>query len=118
MARIPECKELKNARLLKAYASWIYCESCNQTVAYLCYTAYDLFALTFTCQCGGEGYVHIRFPHGEPAESAAALTMVKNRFCCPNDGAPLFSVVEKNLRAYHARVVCNVCGTAYAGRNP
>ena len=33
MARTPEIKELQNARLLKEYASWIYCTGCNQTVA-------------------------------------------------------------------------------------
>ena len=113
MARTPEHKELKNARLLKAYASWIYCASCNQTVVYLCYTAYDQFDFAFTCQCGGAGHVHIRFPHNAPADSAQPLSAVKNRLCCPNDGAPPFSVVVKNLRAYRAQVVCNQCGTAY-----
>ena len=113
MGRTPETKGLHNARLLKDYASWVYCTFCNQTVAYLCYTAYDLFDFTFTCQCGCEGRVHIRFPHSSPKESAQPLALIKNRFCCPNDNAPLFSLVVKNLAQYTTRVVCNHCNTSF-----
>ena len=48
MARSPKIKEIVNSRLLKDYASWIYCTSCNKTVAYLCYVTYDLFSFEYT----------------------------------------------------------------------
>ncbi len=35
-----------DTRLLKSYGSWIYCNSCNKTVGYLCYTTYDYFAIS------------------------------------------------------------------------
>jgi len=38
-------RALQNAHLLKNYGSWIYCDSCNKTVAYLCYVNYDYFKL-------------------------------------------------------------------------
>jgi len=40
MGRVVKTKKLENARLLKEYASWIYCTSCEKTVAYLCYVTY------------------------------------------------------------------------------
>lgn len=114
MARKPSCKELKNTRLLKEYASWIYCESCNKTVAYLCYVTYDSFDFTYTCGCGGSGYVHIEFEReNDVSKSTEPLIDIKNRLCCPEDKSPLVTFVEKNLKTCNCSVVCKECGVEY-----
>jgi len=115
MARTTKHKNLKNSRLLKEYASWIYCTSCNQTVAYLCYVTYDMFDFEYTCTCGSRGSVYIEFEHDMPTKSDIALQTIKNRLCCPTDDAPLFTVVEKNVESYKYRIVCNGCGSEYSG---
>jgi len=116
MARKPERKELENCRLLKEYASWIYCEGCGKTVAYLCYVGYDLFELEYACGCGSRGRVLISFAHEGAARSEDALVPVKNRLCCPEDGTPLLTIVEKHVKSTRFRVVCNGCGREYGGR--
>jgi len=113
MARKPTRKELKNTRLLKEYASWIYCEGCGKTIAYLCYVTYDAFDFEYVCECGKHGSVHIEFEHSAPKMSDEPLKIVKNRLCCPHDGAPLLTLVEKNLNEYAYRVLCNACNTEY-----
>ena len=113
MARKPIDKELTNSRLLKEYASWIYCTSCEKTVAYLCYVTYDLFELEYTCNCGSCGSVFIRFEHGEPEKSELPLSVVKNRLCCPKDSSPMLTIVEKNVKDFGFRIVCNTCNTEY-----
>ena len=115
MARTPIRKELMNSRLLKDYASWIYCTGCNKTVAYLCYVTYDSFTFEYECRCGSKGSVHISFEHGELKQSDAALIPIKNRLCCPEDESPLVSFVNKNLRSYTFSVGCKVCQTVYSG---
>ena len=113
MARKPIHKETKNSRLLKEYASWIYCTTCNKTVAYLCYVTYNSFEFDYSCNCGSHGAVSIQFEHDPPVKSSKALILVKNRLCCPKDNAPLFSVIEKNIKTYSIRVVCSACNTEY-----
>ena len=113
MARKTKRKELKNARLLKEYASWIYCTGCNKTVAYLCYVTYDLFDFEYTCNCGSHGNVFIEFEHNAPMQSEQTLRSVKNRLCCPKDDSPLFTVVEKNIAKARFRIICNRCNTEY-----
>ena len=115
MARRPIQKELTGSRLLKEYASWIYCTGCGKTVAYLCYVTYDLFELEYTCNCGNHGRVFIQFAHDPPGKSGSRLTTVKNRLCCPADGAPLLTVVSKNVESARFRIVCNACNTEYEG---
>ena len=114
MARKPKIKQLDGARLLKEYASWIYCTGCETTVAYLCYVTYDLFEMNFTCKCGSCGRVFIEFEHEIPVKPGQALSVVKNRLCCPEDNSPLLSIVEKNLANYSFRVVCNGCNTEFS----
>ena len=116
MARTPERKELENTRLLKEYASWIYCEGCGKTVAYLCYVGYDLFELKYTCGCGNHGRVLIFFAHEAAQASGKVLLSVKNRLCCPEDGTPLLTIVEKHVKRAAFQVVCNGCGQRYGGR--
>ena len=113
MARKPKQKELRNARLLKEYASWIYCESCNKTVAYLCYVTYDLFDFEYTCKCGNHGSVFVEFEHDAPEKSNFPLHFAKNRLCCPKDDAPLLTIVEKNIIEARFCIVCNTCNTEY-----
>jgi hypothetical protein len=113
MARKPIIKELTNSRLLKDYASWIYCMSCDKTVAYLCYVTYDAFDFEYTCTCGSHGHVRIEFERGEGAKSSLPLIQIKNRLCCPSDNSPLLTIVEKNVDKYCFRVVCNSCDTEY-----
>ena len=117
MARTPKQKELQGTRLLKEYASWVYCEGCGKTVAYLCYVTYDLFEFAYTCQCGAHGRVFIQFEHDAAGKSSQPLQVVKNRLCCPNDGKPLLTIVEKNVKDYRFRVVCNTCHTAFEGQS-
>ena len=114
MGRKIKTKKLVNARLLKEYASWVYCASCGQTVAYLCYVAYDTFDFDFTCNCGCVGSVTIDFDSsGTSRPSAAKLEQVKNRLCCPADKSALLTLVEKNLKSYECRISCLTCGQAY-----
>ena len=114
MARKPKQKKLKNSRLLKEYASWIYCDECNKTVAYLCYVTYDWFDFEYTCSCGNHGNVFIEFEHEIPTKSKQSLHLVKNRLCCPKDNSPLLTIVEKNIKEARYRIVCNTCNTEYA----
>ena len=102
MSRNVKTKKLENARLLKEYASWVYCAGCGKTVAYLCYITYDKFDFAFTCGCGSTGSVYIDFDDSQAAQASGdALAQVKNRMCCPADQSPLVTFVEKNLQAYH-----------------
>ena len=114
MQRKPLKKELINTRLLKEYASWIYCDKCNNTVAYLCYVTYDSFDFTYKCNCQNTGRVHIEFGNMKNAKkSVEPLLKIKNRLCCSNDHSPLVTVVAKNLQSYRLSVVCHACNTGY-----
>ena len=117
MARTPKFKKLTNSKLLKEYASWIYCTDCNKTVAYLCYVTYDCFEFEYTCDCGGSGKVNIEFEHPGPVKSTDRLKLIKNRLCCPKDDSPLLSIVQKNLKNYKFRIVCNCCAHEFVGQN-
>ncbi|MFT3983178.1 MAG: hypothetical protein QM697_04695 [Lachnospiraceae bacterium] len=115
MARIVKTKKLVNARLLKEYASWIYCTSCEKTVAYLCYITYDKFDFQFTCNCGCHGSVSIDFGDLDSTQaSSQSLMDISNRMCCPNDKSPLITLVEKNLQSYNCRISCLKCGREFS----
>ena len=104
----------KNSRMLKRNGSWIYCEKCNKTVAYLCYSTYQHFNLKFSCNCGARGSIEIEHPSAKKSElSSAGLKRNKNRLCCPNDDAPLFSIVEKHIKGCSYSVTCNKCFNSY-----
>lgn len=106
----------ENAHYLKGHASWLYCDNCNNTVAYLCYVTYRYFRFSFTCACGSEGWVENRFDDvdlraleiGKLVQSPA-----NKRYCCEHDESALFSPVLKNLKGYEAEVVCKKCDTRY-----
>lgn len=116
MARKPKVKTLDNSRLLKEYASWVYCTSCNKTVAYLCYVTYDLFDFAYTCSCGSHGRVHIEFEHDTSKTSDQPLSVIKNRLCCPTDASLLVTIVDKNLAEYKLSIVCNKCNTTFSAQ--
>ena len=115
MARSPIKKELENSRLLKEYASWIYCDGCGKTIAYLCYVTYDCFLFEYVCRCGNKGRVLIKFEHEPLRQDATALVTVRNRLCCPNDKLPLVTFVNKNLAGYSYAIGCHECHTTYSG---
>ena len=115
MGRTVKAKNLENARLLKEYASWVYCTSCEKTIAYLCYVTYDKFDFQFTCKCGCVGNVYVDFGDLEKSTaSAKGLELVKNRMCCPEDKSALVTFVEKNLQTYTCKISCLKCGKAYS----
>lgn len=114
MARKPTMKELVNTRLASTYGGWIYCGHCGENIGYLCYVTYDNLKLTYKCNCGGDGSIHIAFDDKkEPFFSEKKLVTLKNRLCCPNDESPLFTLLEKKLSSYHYEVDCVRCGTSY-----
>lgn len=109
-------KELINSRLLKNYGSWMYCDECNNTIGYLCYTTYMYFKFDFTCNCGSKG----RLVLGEKLNNdlntdVDNLIIKKNRLCCSADESPLFSIVTKNLINYEFEIVCKKCNRVYNG---
>jgi len=103
-------KKLKNSRMLKNTGSWLYCDKCNKTVGYLCYTTYQSFKYNFECKCGNLGSFALSYDTDNNIEkSIKELKLKKNRLCCPNDEAPLFTIVEKNIKNYSYEVCCNKC---------
>ncbi len=57
MGKVKPVLKTENARFLKGHASWLYCNECNKTVAYLCYITYRYFHFSFTCSCDCHGWV-------------------------------------------------------------
>lgn len=107
----------ENAHFLKGHASWLYCDSCNKTVAYLCYVTYQYFEFSFVCSCGSKGHVQNKYSDinlQELSSGELKLNPANKRFCCTNDDSPLFSPVAKNLKSYKAEIVCKKCNTHYS----
>jgi len=102
-------KKIVNGRMLKNYGSWMYCDKCNNTIGYLCYTTYQYFKFKFECNCGNVGLFELGRNEGQAKEVEENLIKRKNRLCCPIDDSPLFSVVEKNLKEFSYEIVCNTC---------
>lgn len=115
MSRKITKKELKNSRILKEYASWIYCEQCSKTVAYLCYLNYNNVLLNFVCRCGNVGKVEISLETNidEFNQCEEKLLHIKNRFLCPIDNIPLFSFVGKNIEKAGCFISCECCSNSY-----
>ena len=106
----------ENAHYLKGHASWLYCDGCNKTVAYLCYVTYSHFRFEFDCLCGTHGYAENYFSNDSLENfplGKASCNAANRRYCCEKEKSPLFSPVPKNLKSYSADVVCKACGTRY-----
>lgn len=115
MARTLKHKELSGTRLASGHGGWIYCESCGETIGYLCYVTYNRFRLSYECRCGGHGSMELVFEEdAAPEISDSKLTTIKNRLCCPKDNAPLFTILHKKLSSCRYEVTCEKCGTKYA----
>lgn len=113
MSRTPIYKELQNARLLKEYASWVYCTNCEKTVAYLCYVTYNNIDFSFTCICGSKGNVKIDFNSDKKDKDKKELILLKNRLCCPNDNSPLLTIVNKNIQNCNGTISCVECNKEF-----
>lgn len=115
MAEYIKYKQVKHARLLKDYASWIYCDKCNNTIGYLCYVTYQQFQFHFICQCGNNGSIVIE--KGETNKqvkiSDDELITIKNRLCCAEDQTPLVTIFEDKLKSYTCEITCKTCGKLY-----
>ena len=112
----------ENAHFLKGHASWLYCDNCNKTVAYLCYVTYSYFLFSFECSCGSHGkvensYCEVDGTNKIDLENLKTGALINNssnkRFCCANDDSALFSAVSKNLKSYSGEIVCKECDTKY-----
>lgn len=109
-------KEITNGHMLKNTGSWLYCDECNKTVGYLCYSTYQKINFEFRCKCGNAGSFSLEYHSIEPVEKLdTLLKVIKNRLCCPNDNAPFFSFVKKHLNNCKYSVTCNKCNTNYNG---
>lgn len=107
-------KEITNGRMLKNNGSWLYCGKCNNTVGYLCYSTYQQFQFHFKCKCGNLGSFSLSYQtEANTMKSNQELLLNKNRWCCPNDESPLFTIVDKNIENSTYKVTCNKCLTEY-----
>ncbi|MDP4094057.1 MAG: hypothetical protein Q8920_11930 [Bacillota bacterium] len=102
-------KQLINARILKNYGSWMYCNKCNSVIGYLCYTTYEYFMFSFTCNCGEHGSIELGSKESLGINASHTLLLKNGRLCCPFDQSPLFSIVGRNLKEYDYKVVCKKC---------
>jgi hypothetical protein len=111
-------KKTTNSRLLKNYGSWLYCANCNKTVAYVCYSTYQRINISFSCSCGSKGDLELKEAEleiqGQP-ENGHELILKNNRYCCPHDESPLFSVVARQIDSLEYEVSCLECKRLYIG---
>ena len=112
-------KKLNNSRLLKSYGSWLYCTGCNKTVAYICYTTYKGLRISFLCKCGNCGGIELlenTYLIPNNIEIKKSLILIENRFCCPNDNEPIFSVVSKQLDSFEYQITCLKCNETFVSK--
>lgn len=109
-------KEIQNGRILKNNGSWMYCDKCDKTVGYLCYSTYQDFQFDFLCKCGNKGSFSLKYQtENSLTKSNEELKTIKNRLCCPNDDLPLFTLVDKNIESVKYSVTCKNCMNNYEG---
>ncbi len=65
-------KEIKNGRMLKNTGSWMYCNACDKTVGYLCYSTYQSFRFEFSCKCGNSGHFDLKYDTDNAIETSTA----------------------------------------------
>lgn len=114
MARVLKNKELVNTRLATNYGGWMYCDSCNENIGYLCYSTYDKLELKYVCNCGSQGSALLDFEDSKAGRMCDdELIVIKNRFCCPKDKSPLITILDKKVAKYELKVTCKDCGNIY-----
>ncbi len=114
MARVIKKKKLIHTRLAANYGGWMYCDTCDENIGYLCYSTYDHLNFTYQCNCGSQGSVCIDFEDSQLGiECDDAFAVIKNRLCCPKDQEPLMTVLDKKLMCYDLRIACKYCGSVY-----
>ncbi len=110
--------DIKNGRILKKNGSWMYCDKCNKTVGYLCYSTYQDFQFDFVCKCGNKGSFRLSYKAAEKIlQSNKELKLNKNRLCCSNDNSPLFTIVDKNIEKVNYSIICKKCLTHYDSKS-
>jgi uncharacterized protein YbaR (Trm112 family) len=65
------------------------------------------------CNCGNNGHVEIEFERKKSTPADQKLMLIKNRWHCPKDRAPLITILEQNLAKYNMAIVCNSCNCEY-----
>ena len=114
MARVVKNKELVNTSLATNYGGWMYCNSCNETIGYLCYATYDNLELKYTCNCGSLGSAVLNFEDSKLGNNCNdELIVIKNRFCCPKDNEPLITLLDKKISSYELKISCKTCESIY-----
>lgn len=114
MARAVKNKELVNTRLAANYGGWMYCDQCNENIGYLCYATYDRLELKYKCNCGSIGSAVLDFEDSNTGKDCSdELITVKNRFCCPQDNAPLITILDKKVSGYELKITCKACAHIY-----
>ena len=114
MARMLKNKELINTRLATNYGGWVYCNTCNENIGYLCYTTYDKLELKYQCNCGSIGSALLDFQDSNIGKNCKDnLIVIKNRFCCPKDREPLITILEKKVVCYEMKITCKSCKNIY-----
>lgn len=116
MSRTLKIKELEHTRLASGHGGWFYCDNCGENIGYLCYVTYDDFQFSYKCKCGSCGSMHLAFETDAPMGADICkntLITIKNRLCCPNDNAPLFTILYKKLENYEYEVICSKCKYKY-----
>ncbi len=72
-------KEIQNGRILKNNESWMYCDKCDKTVGYLCYSTYQVIQFEFMCKCGNNGSFKLKYQtEKELTKSKEVLKTTKN----------------------------------------
>lgn len=114
MSRSILIKEVENTRLLSNYGGWIYCDSCDKTIGYLCYANYDEVSFSYECNCGSKGILYIKMGDGHDSVSSGdKMDIVKNRLCCPKDASPLITIRDVNLKGHKCKISCHKCFNEY-----
>ncbi len=106
-------REIENGRMLKNNGSWMYCDKCNNTVGYLCYSTYHNFELKTKCTCGTANVFKLVYTEVKSELYSQELKLIKNRYCCNHDDSPLFSLVHKNIEEFKCKITCNECDRTF-----
>ncbi len=114
MARVLKNKKLENTRLATNYGGWMYCNTCNENIGYLCYSTYDKLELKYKCNCGSIGSALLDFEDSKVGKNSnGELVIIKNRFCCPKDSEPLITILDKKVASYEMKITCKSCESVY-----